>query len=128
MKKLEEMTIEEKVGQLVVAGFAGERLTDEDKAHFKKYHIGNYIYFTRNVLNKQSILALSQELHELCLEEHQIAPFITVDQEGGMVTRLFDGATFMPGNMAIASLNDPHLTYTQGSYMAQELLNLGINF
>lgn len=128
MKPIEEMSLREKVGQLIVAGFSKATLTEEECEHFRKYHIGNFIYFARNIESKQSTLKLSETLQDLCLENNGIPAFITVDQEGGMVTRIFDGATVFPGNMAMAATRYVMNTYKQGTYMAQELLNLGINF
>ncbi|MDB8540892.1 glycoside hydrolase family 3 protein [Turicibacter sanguinis] len=128
MKTIQEMSLKEKIGQLIVAGFAGPSLSEADYAHFEQYHIGNFIYFARNVFSKSSVLSLSKELHELCLKNLGVEPFITVDQEGGMVTRIFDGAAIFPGNMAMAATDDVTNVYQEGVYMAQELLNLGINF
>lgn len=128
MKTIQEMSLKEKIGQLIVAGFGGTSLSEAEIAHFKKYHIGNFIYFARNVTSKKSTLKLSESLHALCLENQGVPAFITVDQEGGMVTRIFDGASFFPGNMAMAATNEVANVYQEGKYMAQELLNLGINF
>lgn len=128
MKAIEEMSLREKVGQLIVAGFSKATLTEEEYEHFKQYHIGNFIYFARNVESKESTLKLSETLQDLCLENNGVPAFITVDQEGGMVTRIFDGAAMFPGNMAMAATNNVLNVYKEGAYMAQELLNLGINF
>ena len=59
MKTIQEMSLKEKIGQLIVAGFAGPSLSEADYAHFEQYHIGNFIYFARNVFSKSSVLSLS---------------------------------------------------------------------
>ena len=39
MKTIQEMSLKEKIGQLIVAGFAGPSLSEADYAHFEQYHI-----------------------------------------------------------------------------------------
>ena len=56
-----------------------------------------------------------------------IPAFITADQEGGMVTRLYNGATVFPGAMTLSATNNLENAYLSGLYMAKELDALGIN-
>lgn len=51
---------------------------------------------------------------------------ISIDQEGGNVTRLGQG-TVMPGNMALGAANDTSLTKEAASLIGSELAALGIN-
>ncbi len=125
---ISNLTLEQRVGQLFVAGFAGTRLTDEDASHIRKYHIGNIIYFTRNLSNKDQIIELSRQVQNVMGSMPSGIPaFIAVDQEGGMVTRIYNGATFFPSAMAIGKTSTPQDAYTVGAYMGQELRGLGIN-
>lgn len=128
MVHINDLSLEQKIGQLLVIGFTGTELTEEHKEHIKKYHLGNIIYFARNLETKEQMIKLSSSIQEVVLGANGIPAFITVDQEGGMVTRIFDGGTFFPGNMAFGAVGDPHNTYLEGQYMAKELLNFGINF
>lgn len=128
MLDINKLSLEQKIGQLLVIGFTGTELTKELREHIRKHHFGNIIYFARNLEGKEQIIELSRSLQELVLEVNGVPAFITIDQEGGMVTRIFDGGTFFPGNMAFASVGNPDYTYLEGKYMAKELLNLGINF
>ena len=54
-------------------------------------------------------------------------PFIGIDQEGGMVTRITNGATFCPGSMTITATNNSNNAYKVGKIMGEELVHLGIN-
>ena len=49
MKKFNEMTIEEKIGQLIWIGFQGYEFNDNLKYMIDKYKAGNIILFTRNI-------------------------------------------------------------------------------
>ncbi len=117
------MTLEQKVGSLFVIGFNGTTLTDQEKAHIKDCNFSSFIYFKQNVANKAQLIDLSRSLREIAGEE----AFITIDQEGGMVTRILNGATFFPGARVIAQ-SSAKKNRLVGEYMGQELLSLGINF
>lgn len=121
-------TLEQKIGQRLVAGFPGPEIDEEFKTLIRTHKIGNIILFSHNVANKRQLAALCQDLRTLVREETSFEPFITIDQEGGMVTRLTDDATNMPGAMAVAATGDPENAYTAGRITATELLALGIDF
>jgi len=125
---LSNFTLEQKIGQRLVAGFPGPTLDEEFKTLVRTYKIGNVILFSHNVADKHQLAALCQEIRALVRETTGIDPFITIDQEGGMVTRLTDDATNMPGAMAIAATQNPENAYAAGRITAAELQALGIDF
>ena len=127
MKKLNEMTIEEKIGQLFCIGFDGYEFNDNIKYLIEKYKIGNIILFTRNIKDIRQLFILNQEIHNFVLEHTGVIPLISIDQEGGMVTRIMSGGTFFPGNMTISACNNSNYSYEVGKLMAEELRALGIN-
>ena len=53
--------------------------------------------------------------------------FISVDQEGGLVVRVTDGATIFPGNMAVGATGDPALARQVATASANEMLAMGVN-
>ena len=61
------------------------------------------------------------------METFGIPLYITIDQEGGMVTRIFEDGTFFPGAMTIAATNNVEYAYKIGDLMGKELIDLGIN-
>ena len=127
MKKFNEMTIEEKIGQLIWIGFQGYEFNDNLKYMIDKYKAGNIILFTRNIKDLDQLYKLNKQIHEYITEKTGIMPFISIDQEGGMVTRIMDGATFCPGNMTLAT-SPKEKAYEIGKIMGIELRALGINF
>lgn len=126
--KLENMTLQQKIGQMLVAGFSGTELNDHIIKAIKDYHIGNVILFARNFKNPKQLYNLNKELQQLALKENGIPLFITIDQEGGMVTRITNGATFFPGNMALSAGGNEEDAYLYGKYCGEELKAMGINF
>lgn len=126
MKKINGMTIQEKIGQLVWVGFQGYEFNDNLKYLIDKYKVGNIVLFTRNIKDIKQLFALNKEIHEYITSKTDIMPFISIDQEGGMVTRIMDGATFCPGNMTLAT-STASKSYEIGQIMGKELRALGIN-
>ena len=48
IKKVSEMNLDEKLGQLILAGFHSTEFNDDLKDIIENHHIGNIIMFTRN--------------------------------------------------------------------------------
>lgn len=126
MKKLEEMNLQEKLGQLLIIGFHEPIITDELKKLIQEYKFGNFILFARNIKSLEQLEQLTRSLHEIVMEATGVMPFIAIDQEGGMVTRIMSKQTFYPGSMSLAatSLNNANEV---GHLMGKHLLSLGIN-
>ena len=122
-----DLSINHKLGQLLWVGFDGYELTQELKDLISEYKIGNIILFTRNIKDIKQLYNLNKEIHRYIIEKTGIMPFISIDQEGGMVTRIMDGATFCPGNMTLAT-GDASNARKVGVIMGEELRSLGINY
>lgn len=97
------MTITEKIGQRLVGGFPGTEMSEEFIRLVKEYKIGNVILFQHNVESSEQLIRLCRSVRELITRETGRRPFITIDQEGGGVTRLPQEAVNVPGAMALAA-------------------------
>lgn len=121
-------SLEELVGQVFMVGFEGTRFNSDLSYFLKKLHVGGVIYFKRNVQDPFQLAELSRTLQEKALEVSSIPLFISVDQEGGQVSRLGAPFTQFDSQSAMASSEDPegrisHFARSQ----AQELKLVGIN-
>ena len=80
--KLSELSLEEKIGQLVLA-----RYPEEDKlATSYKYKLGGYVFFAKDFKNKskEEVIRMIKNL-----DKHSSIPLlIAVDEEGGKVVRV----------------------------------------
>ncbi|WP_027088111.1 beta-N-acetylhexosaminidase [Cohnella panacarvi] len=119
----DQLSLKEKIGQLFMCGFEGAEPSAEIEALVTEYGIGGIIYFRRNLRDAKQVEALSSKLQELSATPL----FIAIDQEGGMVVRLEDGVTVMPGAMAQGAANDPDLTREAAKLSGAELRGIGIN-
>lgn len=117
-----------KIGQRLVAGFPGPEMSQEFIDLVRKYKVGNVILFRWNVVDREQLRRLCQEIQSLVQQETGVPAFITIDQEGGAVTRLSDDALNIPGAMALSATGDAGNVRQAGRITGQELRELGINF
>lgn len=120
-----EMSLEEKVGQLLMVHFHGEEANPEAKALIQDLHVGGIIYYDwcNGLFSASQVCNLSIDLQKLA----KIPLLIAVDQEGGLVNRLKQGFTLFPSNLALAKTNQPELIEKSAFATGQELLSVGIN-
>ncbi|CAM3860514.1 beta-N-acetylhexosaminidase [Cohnella lubricantis] len=125
---MNNMSLREKIGQLIVTGFPEAEPSEEWLRFIADYRIGNIILFSHNVENKEQLQSLCAQLREAIEARTGFPPLISIDQEGGRVTRLPADATNVPGAAAIAATGRPEHAYAAGRLTARELSALGINF
>lgn len=122
---LARMTLEEKVGQLMMVGFAGKAVDPAITELVRGYRVGGVCLFGRNVASAQQTGQLNDEVRALLSDS--IPPFIAVDQEGGNVVRIADGNLVLPGNMVLGAARQPELAYEAGLAQGEDLRRLGFN-
>lgn len=123
---MNKMTLKEKIGQMLVFGFDETEVTPRIETLIKEYKLGNILLFSRNVQTTEQLFKLNNDIQKLMIKHLRYPAFVTIDQEGAMVTRITDKATFFPGAMTLAATNVEN-AYLQGKYMGCELDALGIN-
>ncbi|HYF79736.1 MAG TPA: beta-N-acetylhexosaminidase [Symbiobacteriaceae bacterium] len=128
---VQAMTLEEKAAQMLFLGFKETELPERVGAFVEKHGLGGIILFTRNVKTREQTLALTTAAQQAAKRSRQGLPLaISIDQEGGTVTRMGEdaGYTHFPGNMALGAANDPSLTYRAARTMAAEMRAVGVNW
>lgn len=127
---LNSLTLRQKVGQLLIFGWAGE--TPEENvtvsAHAQtlldEFEVGGVILLGRNVATPKQTARTMNELQK----RSRVPLFIIADQEGGMVARFKDPYIVFPGAMALGATGDPAYAYRAAKATAEELLAVGVNF
>ncbi|KOY17221.1 beta-N-acetylhexosaminidase [Paenibacillus xylanivorans] len=125
--KLEQMTLREKIGQMLLCGFHGTEAAGDVDDFLRKYPIGGVIYFARNVESPEQVERLSSGLQQIAVDSGNIPLWISIDQEGGMVARVTEGIALMPGQMAIAAAGSIEDAYQAAYISGVELRSMGIN-
>jgi len=122
-----KMSLREKIGQMIMAGFPTKTISPEYERLVREYKIGNVIIFSHNVESAAQVRKLCIDLQKLIVQNTGHPAFISVDQEGGMVSRMPSDATNIPGAMAISATGNPYNAYLAGELTGRELHALGIN-
>ena len=86
---LRGMSLEQKVGQLMMVGFGGRTMGPEISRLLLNHHIGSVALYSRNIANTEQLARLVADVREAMRDE--IQPFVAIDQEGGVVARLRGG-------------------------------------
>ena len=72
------------LGQLILTGVPGHELDSKTAALFRRVQPSGFILFGRNIQSAPQLRKLIDDLRDLS----EIEPIITIDQEGGRVSRL----------------------------------------
>src|SRR5712691_9413628 len=76
------MTLEQMIGQTLCVGFDGLTPTPEIIDLIQRHHVGNIIFFSRNVRDTEQLRTLTESLQKIAREAGQPFPLIiTIDQE-----------------------------------------------
>ena len=123
-----ELTLRQKLGQLVLYSLDGNEITPETEAFMREYCIGNVIHFGNNVTDFAGSKKLNAQLRELMLETCAgIEPFISIDHEGGRVFRFSQDFTWFPSHLTLSAADDEALSEAVGRAMGEELRAAGFN-
>ncbi len=121
---LARMSLEEKVGQVMMVGFPGLTVDEPVIELVKGRQVGGVCLFKRNIDTAEQVAQLNDDLRALL---PAVPPFIAVDQEGGNVVRLSDRNVVLPGNMVLGATRDAQLAYEAGRAQGDDLRRLGFN-
>ena len=110
-------------GQLLLLGVPGTELTPDDAALYKAIQPGGFVLFGRNVASPEQVRKLTDDLRELC----DITPIISIDQEGGRVSRTREIGTEPPSAQELREKGDMGLIARHGQLTAELLRLLGFN-
>jgi beta-N-acetylhexosaminidase len=120
------LSLEEKVGQMLMPHFLGEVVNEDARLLIQEGKIGNLIYYTwaNGLQDPEQVRSLSHGLQALT---SSIPLLIATDQEGGVVTRLQKGFTQFPGNRALGETLDPTLARKAALITGKEMRAVGIH-
>lgn len=110
-------------GQLLLVGVPGPELSPEDAAFFRKLQPGGFILFGRNIQSPLQLRRLLDDLRDLS----DVEPIITIDQEGGRVSRLRLIGSEPPNARQLRECGDIELIRRHGSLTGRLLRLFGFN-
>lgn len=111
------------LGQLLLTGVPGTELDPETAERFRKLQPGGFILFGRNIESPEQLRKLIDDLRDLS----EIEPFITIDQEGGRVSRLRLIGNEPPNAQQLRQKGDSKLIERHGRLTGEILRMFGFN-
>lgn len=111
------------LGQLIMTGVPGKELNAETADLFRRVQPGAYILFGRNLESATQLRKLIDDLRDLS----DIEPIITIDQEGGRVSRLRLIGKEPPNAQQLRDKNDIDLIRRHGEITGRLLRLFGFN-
>jgi beta-N-acetylhexosaminidase len=127
---LDNMTLEEKIGQLLVVHFQGEEPNEDARILIQETYVGGIIYYqwANGLHSPKQVRDLSDGLQRLAVHNRCPIPLlISIDQEGGRVARLRSGFTAFPSNEAVGQTGDPRFAEGCAYGMGSEMRAVGVN-
>ena len=112
-KEIENMTLDEKIGQIITVGIDGYTINDKTKELIVDKKVGGIILFKDNINDSNQLLQLINNIKDIN-SKNKIPLFISIDEEGGRVSRLPKEIKKLPSNEVIGNINDKKLAYDIG--------------
>ncbi len=125
-KLLDELSTEEKIGQLVLVGMDGTEPNDVTRQLIEEYHVGGFIFYKDNIQDTKQALTLFNGL-KTANQNKAVPLFLSVDEEGGRVSRMPGELTKLPAARKIGNTGSEELAGQIGGIIGQELAGFGLN-
>lgn len=123
---LNELSKEERIGQMIMVGMDTNYITDRIKRLIQKYKIGGIILYRKNFGTYEDLINLINELKDLN-RENKIPLTIAIDQEGGRVNRLPPEFHKLPSANLTERSGGYELVEEASSIIAEVLADAGFN-
>lgn len=130
-KLLNEMSLEEKIGQMFVVGFQTDHPTEQPSDDMidmlENKYAGGVILFDRNMKTKQQVTQLNENMKKVAQKTNGLPLFTSLDQEGGEVARMQDQYTKIPSQQELAKTKNKKEVQDIAARTAKELKETGFN-
>lgn len=124
--EINELSIKEKIGQMIMIGMDTNYITDRIKTMITEYKIGGIILYRKNFNTYAEMLEIIKQLKELN-KNNKIPLFISIDQEGGRVNRMPKEIKNLPSANTIANIGGIELIKKSASITGEILSKSGYN-
>ena len=124
--ELKELSLQEKIGQMILLGIDGNKITKTTRELIEIYKIGGFILYSKNFKNYQQMIKLINELKEIN-KINKIPLFIAIDQEGGRVNRMPKEILNLPSANLIAKKMGIEGVVQSAKIIGKMLKNSGYN-
>lgn len=124
---VDKLTIEEKVGQMIMVGMDTANVVDKIDDLILKYKVGGVLLYKKNFSSYDELIDLVNYIKKLSTA-NKIPLFIAIDQEGGRVNRMPSDFKNLPSANKLAKAKNLDIVKQAGSITGEILNDVGINF
>jgi beta-N-acetylhexosaminidase len=121
-----KMTLEEKVGQMIMIGVDGTTLDQTAVQLIKGRHVGGVIVYKNNLGTTAGSVKLINAM-KVANAGNAMPLLFGVDQEGGKVSRMPADFDTTPDNATVGKSNNADVAKSYGGVLADEISVLGLN-
>lgn len=126
LEQITNMSLDEKIGQMLIVGVEGYNYNDNTKNLIEQYKVGGVIVLGENVKDTTQLLSLMNSIKKENMK-NKIPLFMSIDEEGGVITRVPKEFKRFPTNRVIGDINNKTFSYKIGSTIAEEIKAFGFN-
>ena len=123
-EEISKMTLDEKIGQMLMVGIDGTEVDDDFKEFAEEYKFGTVILFGKNITSAEQLVNLTNSIKSTAGD---IPYIIGMGEEGGLVTRLPDDVLSMPSALTIAGSEDTEYCYNAGYQIGTQITSFGLH-
>lgn len=126
LEQLEQMNLEDKLGQLMIVGLEGTSMQEDAREMVESHRIGGFILYKNNITSVSQTVKLLNELKS-ANQSHPAPLWLSVDQEGGKVSRMPQELISLPSARKVAAEKNLDYAYAVGEALGTEVASLGFN-
>ncbi|MFC5647807.1 beta-N-acetylhexosaminidase [Paenibacillus solisilvae] len=124
-QQLAAMTLDEKLGEMIIAGIAGNTAGEQTKRMIAQQHVGGIIFYKENVTDPKGVVKYVNQLNGWN-KDNDAPLFISVDEEGGRVSRL-PGLERLPTGREVGKANSTSYAAEIGGFLGDASSSMGFN-
>jgi beta-N-acetylhexosaminidase len=126
-KRINSMTLDEKIGQMLMFGIEGNSVNRKTKGFIQSEHIGGVILTKSNIKSAKQLLQLTNQIKQTNAKNNKTPIFISTDEEGGLISRMPPEIINLPDSKTIGDYHDPDLAYQVGAAIGERVKAFGFN-
>lgn len=126
MEKIENLTLEEKVGQMFMVGLGNIDYLKNIENLIIKYKIGGVLLYKKDYKDYRELNNLINKLRKIG-SQNKIPLFIAIDQEGGRVNRMPNDFKNLPSPYKLASFDKENFVEEASDITGEMLEKTGFN-
>lgn len=125
-KLINSMSLEEKLGQMLIAGIQGYEVSEGAVKLIEEHKIGGFILFGSNIKSASQLTSLVNSLKG-SNRANKLPLLISVDEEGGRISRIPKSIKNVPTSEEVGRTRDEEFANEIGKLLAEKVGAFGFN-